>query len=141
MGNTFTLTTSLVDMVKAAYNDGCRVFAVRALCEDEAYNVGDWCRDSYDYDGEKDCSTYYTTGESAHGTCGVAVYTFPGYFPEPDDDEPTLMEAFFTAFTAAQDYRGTHYAIIAGDCDVSADYASDEGEARITNAKVLAYLA
>lgn len=44
------------EIIRKAYENGNRCFAVRALKDDESYSVDDVCRESYDWDFENDCS-------------------------------------------------------------------------------------
>lgn len=123
------------EIIRKAYEDGKRVFAVRSLTNDEDYSIGDACRESYDWDFENDCSSYDTNGATAGGTCGVKIRN-DFYFDGSDDEE--IEVAVSESIEKAKGY-GRNLAIIAGDLDVGGDYCIDNpDEARITNATVIA---
>ena len=104
---------------------------VRSLCKDEEYKVGDICRDSYEWDVEEDCSTYYTTGETANGTCATRIDTAANT-PEK------LAEKIAKALKDNKGYGGTQV-VIAGN-KVNNDGMFDPDEIRIVDAKVIAVL-
>lgn len=110
------------------------VVGVRSLCDDEQYEVGDDCRESYEWDFENDCSTYHTTGETAGGTCATAIDT-QGFLT--DDWAQELAERIKQAINANEQYFGDRQAIIAG-YRVNNDRCLDPGEIRIREAFVLA---
>lgn len=125
------------ELIRKAYEDGKRTFAVRAMTDDENYSVGDDCRESYDWDFENDCSAYVTNGMKAGGTCGVKISS-DFYFDGSDDED--VENAVSEAIEKAKEY-GSNVALIAGDRDVCCDYSvDDENEARITNAVVIAVI-
>jgi hypothetical protein len=126
------------EIIRKAYNDGKRAFAIRALADDEKYSVGDNCRESYDWDFENDCSAYVTTGTKAGGTCGVKIACWDCYFDGSDDEE--IESAVSESIEKAKEY-GLDLIIIAGDLDVCCDYSVDNAdEARLTNASVIAVI-
>lgn len=50
------------------------VIGIRGLTKDEKYSVGDTCRHSYDWDYEKDCSSYDTENPiELDGTCATHI--------------------------------------------------------------------
>jgi hypothetical protein len=123
------------EIIRKAYENGKRAFAVRSLTNDEHYNIGDECRESYDWDFENDCSTYITTGQTAGGTCGVKI---PNDFWFDGNDDEDIENAVKASIDLACEY-GSDLVIIAGDCDICCNYSvDDENEARITNAYVIA---
>lgn len=103
---------------------------VRSLTKDESYVVGDSVRESYEWDLENDCSTYFTTGETAVGTCCICV--------DMDAESPEeLVENIKIAIQKAEKYGdvGCDTVIIAGR-NTNNDYQMDEGEIRIVGAWV-----
>lgn len=77
-----------MDFTKAAriiFEKGYAYAGVRTLCDDEQYEAGDRCRESYEWDRDLDCSTYETTGEFANGTCATNIELPP--YPDEDDLE------------------------------------------------------
>ena len=104
------------------------IVGVRSLAEDESYEVGDYCRDSYEWDVENDCSAYYTTGETANGTC--ATYIETAY------DEKELAELIAKAVEENARIYGGKQVLIAGK-QINNDGMFDPGEVRIVNAKVI----
>ena len=126
------------EIIRKAYEDGSRFFAIRSMASDENYNVGDDCRESYDWDPENDCSTYFTSGQTAGGTCGTKVRN-DFYFDGSDDEE--IENAVSEATDLAREY-GYELVLIAGDGDECLNHSvDDENEARITDAKVIAKIA
>lgn len=109
---------------------------VRALADDEEYQVGDYCRDSYEWDLENDCSTYHTTGEIANGTCATMIET--EYF-KTDDWETELAENIKKAIEANKERYGDKQVIVVSK-QVNNDGMFDPGEIRLVNAKVIAVL-
>lgn len=109
---------------------------VRALADDEEYQVGDYCRDSYEWDLENDCSTYHTTGEIANGTCATMIET--EYF-KTDDWETELAENIKKAVEANKERYGDKQVIVVSK-QVNNDGMFDPGEIRLVNAKVIAVL-
>lgn len=109
---------------------------VRALADDEEYRVGDYCRDSYEWDLENDCSTYHTTGELANGTCATMIET--EYF-KTDDWETELAENIKKALEANKERYGDKQVIVVSK-QVNNDGMFDPGEIRLVNAKVIAVL-
>ena len=130
-----------LDAIKKAHESGLGGFAVRALQDDEQYNIGDYCRESYEWDGEYDCSTYHTTGETAGGTCAVKIIdNAVNYYRWDVDDQDALAQAIAYAIDHSGAY-GTEQVLIAGDGDCAADYGVDDRyEARIINARVVAII-
>lgn len=116
------------EIAKEIYENNL-IAGVRSLCEDEDYSVGDECRESYEWDIENDCSTYYTTGETAGGTCATRI----------EDHLPTIEEIAASIERAIEmnaGYGGKQV-IIAGH-SVNNDGYFDPEEVRIRNAWVLA---
>ncbi|MGG4034187.1 hypothetical protein ABEV74_10890 [Paenibacillus cisolokensis] len=117
--------------------DNNYVAGVRNLCDDENYEVGDECRQSYEWDLEYDCSTYYTTGEVAGGTCATNIES--NYF-KTDDWVSELAERLRAVVEMnAKEYGGKRQAIIVGK-QVETDGYFDPEEVRIVDAVVLAII-
>ena len=106
---------------------------VRSLCPDEQYEVGDECRESYEWDFENDCSTYHTTGETAGGTC--ATYIDTQFFVT--DDQVSELAVRIAETIKKNSIYGGQQVIIAGH-SVNNDGAFDSDEVRIVGAWVLA---
>lgn len=124
-----------LEIAKEILEKNYAVVGVRSLREDEHYEVGDYCRESYEWDLEHDCSTYDLygeEGEKAGGTC--ATYIESNYF-ETDDWERELAERIEEAIEYNRSYDGEQV-IIAGDGDCT-DGSFDPREVRIVNARVI----
>lgn len=108
---------------------------VRTLCDDEQYKIGDYCRESYEWNYEYDCSTYDIDGENeetAGGTCAT-------YINVDVDSVEELAQEIKKAIEFNKIYPGSKQAIIAGDgYDTSG--VLDDKEIRIKNAYVLELL-
>ena len=117
--------------------NGCRFFAVRGLCEDEQYKVGDDARESQEWDFDVDASSYDTTPLSAGGTCGTKL-PLEGEMNDIEDDKE-LLAAIEESIAVNKGYGDGRRVIIAGTDDVCCAYpVDDSNEARITNAVVIA---
>lgn len=124
------------NILETVNNEGVKVVAVRGLCHDENYAVGDWCRNSYDWNNEFEQSSYDVDGEQIElpGTCGVAVWDFTELnSDEVDEAKNLLRKAIESAKYYGDDGR---LAIIAGYNDYT--YGEDEDEVIIRNAQVIA---
>lgn len=109
---------------------------VRSLCDDEHYEVGDICRESYEWDIENDCSAYYTTGQKAGGTC--ATYVETQYF-ETDDEISELAKRIEEAVRKNAEYGG-HTQVLIASRYVNNDGYFDPEEIRLIEAEVLAVI-
>ena len=97
------------------------IVAIRRCCKDEKYNIGDICRNSYEWDYEYDVSSYDTEAPTElDGTCGLNISNIID-----DGIEKSSV------------YDGNNVIIIAGH-DYS--YGNDEEEVIIENADVIAML-
>lgn len=103
--------------------------AVRALAEDEIYNIGDTLRESYDWDYENDTTTFGYDNIKLSGTCGVKVDTTF----EEDVEENILLALDFVKKV----YPFETYVLIGGDL---MECGSDENEIIIESAKVIKFL-
>lgn len=106
---------------------------IRHLATDEVYQVGDYCRPSYDWDFENDQSTYDTEyPQELPGTCAYNTRIQVGW-----DDPEDIAEKLEKALKASACYMG-QIVIISGS---SAEYGNDNGEIIIKDAFVLAKIA
>ena len=124
------------NILETVKNEGAKVVAIRGLRYDENYAVGDWCRNSYDWNHELDQSSYDADGESIElpGTCGVDIWNFTYLNSnEVDEAKNLLREAIESAKYYGDDGR---LAIIVGYNDY--EYGEDENEIIIRNAQVIA---
>lgn len=105
---------------------------IRRLCDDEEYNVGDICRNSYDWDYENDCSSYESNNPvELPGSCSFDTGIIAEW-----DDESEIRQKLENAIDASDCYCG-RLAVIAGNMS---EYGGDECEIIIKNAEVI-YLA
>ena len=124
------------NILETVKNEGAKVVAIRGLRYDENYAVGDWCRNSYDWNHELDQSSYDVDGEPIElpGTCGVDIWNFMYLNSnEVDEAKNLLREAIERAKYYGDDGR---LAIIVGYNDY--EYGEDENEVIIRNAQVIA---
>lgn len=57
----YTLTRELIKKINEKEKElSFGEIGIRSLAEDKQYSVGEYCRNSYDWDHEHDCSTYNT---------------------------------------------------------------------------------
>lgn len=66
------MTKNIIDLIEASR---AGYIGIRHLADDEHYNVGDYCRNSYDWDYELDRSTYDT--EEPQELPGTCAYNIP----------------------------------------------------------------
>lgn len=103
---------------------------IRHICEDEDYSIGDYCRDSYDWDYEYDRSSYDSDEPiSLGGTCALSTGIDSGL-----DAPEEIIKKFESAIEKSKCYYGP-MVIVAGN---SATYGNDEDEIIIRDAIVLA---
>ena len=123
---------NVAEILKKVNDEGYGVVAIRHCAEDEEYNVGDICRNSFDWNYELDHSTYEDEEQvELNGTCGLHVIGFEN-LDEEEVEEAT--ELFNKAMEKANVYSG-QVVVIVGD---SYDYGSDEDEVIIRDAEVIA---
>ncbi|WP_024735311.1 hypothetical protein [Enterocloster asparagiformis] len=121
----------MMDIIKAIEASGYNWIGIRHLADDENYQIGDYCRNSYDWNYEYDCSTYDTDEpQELPGTCAYNTKIDCSW-----DDPEKIAEKLAKAIENAN-YIGTPV-IIGGD---RAEYGNDEGEIIIADAVVIAYL-
>lgn len=125
-----------LELAKKLIEEGWAYIGVRSLCDDEQYEVGDYCRESYEWDLEHDCSTYDLhgeEGEKAGGTCCTVAATWADYI----DDPAELAEKIEKAIKENIGYGGRQV-IIAGNEENNLNAGTlDDGEIRIVNAVVV----
>ncbi|MDQ0154929.1 hypothetical protein [Robertmurraya andreesenii] len=126
-----------LEAARKIYEEGYRFAGVRSLTDDENYNIGDTCRQSYEWDREEDCSTYYTTGLKAGGTCAIEVRTDYLDNDTVEEDIKELAERIEKAVVATDLYMGFTKAIIAGNSTYTDLDWSDDNEIRIVDAVVI----
>lgn len=128
------------ELAKQLIADGWDYIGVRACCEDEKYNVGDTCRESYEWDVEHDCSTYDLhgeDGEKAGGTCCTVIATWADNIDDPADLAARIEKA--VEANAAYRLIDGQQVIVAGNQEDSRDVGMlDDGEIRIVDAVVVA---
>lgn len=120
------------EILKKVNDEGYGVVAIRHCAEDEEYNVGDICRNSFDWNYELDHSTYEDEEQvELNGTCGIHVIGFEN-LDEEEVEEAT--ELFNKAMERANVYGG-QVVVIAGN---HFEYGNDEHEVIIRDAEVIA---
>ncbi|MEN1985284.1 hypothetical protein [Paenibacillus hubeiensis] len=117
-----------LEIAKEALAEGYYL-GVRTLTADEAYEVGDSTRESYEWDLENDCSAYHTTGETAGGTCCTAV-----------DVDVETVEELISNIEAAIKYNsiyiGSDVQVLIAGRSLNTEYQMDDQEIRIVGAWV-----
>lgn len=120
------------EILKKVNDEGYEVVAIRHCTEDEEYDVGDICRNSFDWNYELDHSTYEDEEQvELNGTCGLHIIGFEN-LDEEEVEEAT--ELFNKAMEKANVYSGQVVVIVG----YSYDYGSDEDEVIIRDAEVIA---
>lgn len=125
----------LIEIIKAELENNSEILVgFRGLTEDESYQIGDTPRDSYEWDLENDCSTYYTTGDQTDGTCAIGGWV--SWLDEDDD-----VEAKLTDWQEDVKMYGDsdNFVFLIGTRE--GDYGTrDENEVRIEDATVMAIM-
>lgn len=120
-------------LIRAIANCNYNYIGIRHLSDDEHYQVGDWCRNSYDWDYEQDCSTYETENPiELPGTCAYNTGIDPNW-----DEPEEIAEKLEKAIEASGCYLGD-LVIVAGD---RMEYGNDDNEIIIADAVVISILA
>lgn len=123
------ITSELIEILK---NSSYGWIGIRHLEDDEDYNIGDYCRNSYDWDFEHDCSTYETSEpRELPGTCAINTH-IQALWDTPDE----IIDKLEKSLKMSNCYYG-EAVIIAGN---SAEYGNDEGEIIILDAVVICNL-
>ena len=119
-------------LIRKITEENYKWIGIRHLADDENYTVGDFCRNSYDWDYENDRSSYESDDpEELPGTCAYDTKINSNW-----DDEEEIEGKILKAITESDCYSGK-IAVIAGN---SAEYGNDPEEIIIENAEVI-YLA
>lgn len=120
------------EIIEKIMNSNYGYIGIRHLADDEVYEIGDICRNSYYWDYENDCSSYETIGAELDGTCAVDTKI------ELEWDD---MEEIEKKLEAALEFSTKHYvgdiAIIGGN---RMDYGYDDNEIIIENATVIDFV-
>lgn len=107
------------------------VYGVRKATDDERYSVGDYCRDSYDWDYNNDISSFYTDGPiSLGGTCTIGIN-----YDNLDDMSEQEQNDYLKSLV--KNYCGDNTILVCGNF---VDWGNDDGEVIISDAKVLKVL-
>lgn len=121
------------EIIEAIENSKEAWIGIRHLADDENYEIGDYCRNSYDWDFENDQSTYNTDDpQELSGTCAYNTRIQIGW-----DEPEEIAEKLEKALKASACYMG-EIVIISGN---RAEYGNDDGEIIIKDATVLAKIA
>ena len=94
------MENQLLELIKAYAESNATydvLFGIRAVRDAEEYSVGDIAEESFEWDLEHDCSTYFTTGERTDGTCAV------GDWIEVDDEDDLNISKIKSAIENAYD--------------------------------------
>lgn len=128
---------TIYKIAKMLVETGTRYAGVRTLQPDENYKVAEFARDSYEWDLEHDCSTYYTTGERAGGTCATDLNTDGTAFMDAvrEKNMNAVASMLAAAIDANKIYTGHTQVVLVGD-DINTDYQLNDGEIQIVNALV-----
>lgn len=131
---------NFLKIAKIIYEEGYHFAGVRSLTDDESYKIGDTCRQSYEWDREADCSTYYTTGLKAGGTCAIEVRTDYLDNETEEEDIQELAQRIEKALIETDLYLGTIKAVIGGYDTYTDLDLSDDNEIRIIDPIVIALI-
>ena len=82
------------DLLRKINEKRYSVVAIRHLCEDEDYCVGDICRNSFQYDLEYDNSSYYTNPVELNGTCGYAIFDICDLEEDEVEGKPVIIAGY-----------------------------------------------
>lgn len=117
------------EIIRKITEENYKWIGIRHLAEDENYTVGDFCRNSYDWDYENDCSSYDTENPiELDGTCAYDTRIDSNW-----DDEEEIEGKIIKAISESECYSGK-IAVIAGN---RAEYGNDPEEIIIENAEVI----
>lgn len=104
------------------------VLGLRSICPDEKYQVGDYARNSYDWDFEYDRSS----DEELNGTSAIMLDN--SWLEDAND----LIARIEESIPGMNSYHGGEHIVLLGGWRES--QGTDEGERVIVNAKVLAII-
>lgn len=100
---------------------------IRGTCQDENYKIGDYARNSLDWDAENDCS-------SENALDGTSTIAIDNSWLEDADDLITRIEDRIIDLAC---YHGHQVVLLGGNRGTD---GTDDGEIVIGNAKVLAII-
>ena len=103
---------------------------IRTLTRDEHYNVGDTCRNSYDWDTDEDCSTYDTDGPRQLSGTSCTNVCIEDYNLDARDEADLINDLYDTIYN----YGNGQKVLIAGD---SAAPGNDDAEIIIEDAIII----
>lgn len=119
-------------LVDEIINSGYTFIGIRHVSNDESYQKGDCCRNSYDWDYVVDCSTYDTESPvELPGTCAYDTRIDLGW-----DEPEEIQEKLEKALRESSVYFGEAI-VIGGD---RMEYGNDENELIIADAMVIEVL-
>ncbi len=101
---------------------------LRSLCEDENYKIGDYTRNSRDWDAENHCSS----DNEINGTSAVSINN--AWLDGIDDLNARIIDML----PEMETYNGGEHIVLIGGWESS--YGTDDGEIVIVNAEVLAII-
>ena len=131
------ITNQLVEIIKSKSDEGYNAFGIRSISDRFGrFEVGDNVPDSYNWDFDRDCSTYHTTGETLNGASAVGISIDYLWLDGDDDDE--LAERIEKALEKSAVYENDEVMLIGGKSGF--DFGDDVGEYVIPDAKVLAVI-
>lgn len=118
---------NIKEAARAIMNSNYEIFGIRHIAPDESYKVGDYTRNSYDWDNENDLSSYETNPKELDGTSA--------YFTGIDtlDDEEQIETKILSALEESKVYSGAAI-LLGGD---RYDWGNDDNEVIIEDAEVL----
>lgn len=118
---------NIKEAVRTIMDSDYDVIGIRHITSDESYKVGDYARNSYDWDIENDVSSYETDPKELDGTSA--------YFTDIDtlDDEEEVEKKLLIALEESKVYSGAAI-LLGGD---RYDWGNDDNEIIIEDAEVL----
>lgn len=118
---------NIKEAVRTIMDSDYEVIGIRHIASDESYKVGDYTRNSYDWDNENDLSSYETNPKELDGTSA--------YFTGIDtlDDEEEIETKILSALEESKVYSGAAI-LLGGD---RYDWGNDDNEIIIEDAEVL----
>ena len=118
---------NIKEAVRTIMDSNYEIIGIRHITSDESYKVGDYARNSYDWDIENDVSSYETDPKELDGTSA--------YFTDIDtlDDEEEVEKKLLIALEESKVYSGAAI-LLGGD---RYDWGNDDNEVIIEDAEVL----
>ena len=117
------------ELAKIIKESNYEFIGIRHLADDEEYKVGDYCRNSYDWDCENDISSYNTENPiELNGSCAYNT-EIDTFYDEIDE----IIEKLEKSIKISKVYVGK-MVIIGSDCS---EYGCDDNEIILKDAKVL----